>query len=124
MKKNMKEQDLRDFFHDYRPEIGDNDEFMQRLTKQMDAEDAKQQQRPADPPVVLRHNHVLPRLVGLLADGHHGVPGFGLNIDRTLFGYVQHQAVAAVFNHHGAVTWDAKFFCGIYKPSAEFKVQW
>ena len=40
----MKEQELRDIFHDYRPTIADNDEFMQRLTAQMDAEDAREQQ--------------------------------------------------------------------------------
>ena len=40
----MKEQELRDVFHDYRPTIADNDEFMDRLTAQMDAADAREQQ--------------------------------------------------------------------------------
>ena len=44
MKIDMKDQELRDIFHDYRPTIADNDEFMQRLTAQMDAEDAREQQ--------------------------------------------------------------------------------
>ena len=48
MKKDMKEQELRDIFHDYRPTIADNDEFMDRLTAQMDAADAQQ------------HAHALP----------------------------------------------------------------
>ena len=41
----MKEQDLRDIFHAYRPNVGDNDEFMDRLTAQMDAADARKQPR-------------------------------------------------------------------------------
>lgn len=59
----MKEQDLRDFFHDYRPEIGDNDEFMQRLTKQMDAEDARQQQSR----VIPFYRRALPWVAGIAA---------------------------------------------------------
>ena len=35
----MKEQELRDIFHAYRPEIADNDAFMDKLTAQMDAID-------------------------------------------------------------------------------------
>ena len=40
----MKEKELRDIFHAYRPEIDDNDAFMDRLTALMDAEDAQQKQ--------------------------------------------------------------------------------
>ena len=49
----MKEQELRDVFHDYRPTIADNDEFMDRLTAQMDAADAREQQQPHHIPLYL-----------------------------------------------------------------------
>ena len=39
----MKEQELRDLFHAYRPEMRDNDAFMDRLKAQMDAADARRQ---------------------------------------------------------------------------------
>ena len=64
MKKDMKEQELRDIFHDYRPTIADNDEFMQRLTEQMDAADAREQQ-PAR--IVPLYRRVLPWAVGIAA---------------------------------------------------------
>jgi negative regulator of sigma E activity len=64
MKKDMKEQELRDIFHDYRPTIADNDEFMQRLTAQMDAEDAREQQQPRHIPLYRR---MLPWAVGIAA---------------------------------------------------------
>lgn len=64
MKKDMKEQELRDIFHDYRPAIADNDEFMQRLTAQMDAADARQQQ-PAR--IVPLYRRVLPWVAGIAA---------------------------------------------------------
>ena len=60
----MKEQELRDIFHDYRPTIADNDEFMQRLTAQMDAEDAREQQQPRHIPLYRR---MLPWAVGIAA---------------------------------------------------------
>ena len=41
----MKDQELHDIFHAYRPEIDDEDAFMDKLTAQMDAIDAKQQPR-------------------------------------------------------------------------------
>ena len=36
----MKDQELHDIFHTYRPEIDDEDTFMDKLTAQMDAMDA------------------------------------------------------------------------------------
>ena len=39
----MKDQELRDKFHTYRPQIDDNEAFMDKLMAQMDAEDEKQQ---------------------------------------------------------------------------------
>lgn len=41
----MKDQELHDIFHEYRPEIGGEEDFMTRLNEQMDAIDAKQQPR-------------------------------------------------------------------------------
>lgn len=41
----MKDQELRDIFHAYRPELGDEEDFMARLNEQMDAVDTKQQPR-------------------------------------------------------------------------------
>ena len=39
----MKDQELKDLFHAYRPELADEDAFMQRLSAQMDAVDGQQQ---------------------------------------------------------------------------------
>ena len=64
MKKDMKEQELRDIFHDYRPTIADNDEFMDRLTAQMDAEDARKQQQPR---IIPFYHRVLPWVAGIAA---------------------------------------------------------
>lgn len=58
----MKEQDLRDIFHDYRPDVGDNDEFMDRLTAKMDAADARQQPR-----IIPRYRRVLLWTAGIAA---------------------------------------------------------
>lgn len=33
----MKDQELRDFFHSYRPELSDEEEFMARLNERMDS---------------------------------------------------------------------------------------
>ena len=60
----MKEQELRDVFHDYRPTIADNDEFMQRLTAQMDAADAREQQQPR---IIPFYHRVLPWFAGIAA---------------------------------------------------------
>jgi hypothetical protein len=64
MKIDMKEQELRDVFHDYRPTIADDEEFMQRLTAQMDAADAREQQQPRLTPLYRR---MLPWAVGIAA---------------------------------------------------------
>ncbi len=60
----MKEQELRDIFHDYRPAIADNDEFMQRLTEQMDAADA---QEPQQSRIISFYHRVLPWVAGIAA---------------------------------------------------------
>ena len=60
----MKEQELRDIFHDYRPAIADNDEFMQRLTEQMDAADA---QEPQQSRIIPFYRRVLPWAAGIAA---------------------------------------------------------
>lgn len=39
----MKDQELKDLFHAYRPDMGDEDAFMDKLCAQMDVTDAKQQ---------------------------------------------------------------------------------
>lgn len=59
----MKEQELRDIFHGYRPEIDDNDAFMDKIMAQMDAEDARQQQARIIP--IFRR--VLPWAAGIAA---------------------------------------------------------
>lgn len=60
----MKEQELRDIFHDYRPTIADNDEFMDRLTAQMDAADAREQHQPR---IIPFYRRVLPWAAGIAA---------------------------------------------------------
>ena len=64
MKKDMKEQELRDIFHDYRPAIVDNDEFMERLMAQMDAADAREQHQPR---IIPFYRRVLPWAAGIAA---------------------------------------------------------
>jgi hypothetical protein len=59
----MKDQELRDILHDYRPKIDDNDAFMDKLMAQMDAEDARQQQ----PRIIPLYRRVLPWAVGIAA---------------------------------------------------------
>ena len=59
----MKEQVLRDIFYGYRPEIDDNDAFIDRLTALMDAEDARQQQAR----IVPLFRWVLPWAAGIAA---------------------------------------------------------
>lgn len=58
----MKDQELHDIFHAYRPEIDDNDAFMDQLSTQMDAIDA--QQRPRILPL---YRKVLPWAMGIAA---------------------------------------------------------
>ena len=50
----MKDQELRDILHGYRPQIDDNDAFMDKLMTQMDAEDVKQQRQPRTIPLYRR----------------------------------------------------------------------
>ncbi|MBO7538556.1 MAG: hypothetical protein J6T44_04675 [Prevotella sp.] len=59
----MKDQELRDMFHAYRPQFDDNDAFMDKLMAQMDAEDAQQQQ----PHVIPLYRRVLPWVAGIAA---------------------------------------------------------
>ena len=60
----MKDQELRDILHGYRPQIDDNDAFMDKLMTQMDAEDAKQQRQPRTIPLYRR---VLPWVAAIAA---------------------------------------------------------
>ena len=59
----MKDQELRDKFHAYRPQIDDNDAFMDKLMAQMDAEDAQQQQAR----IIPLYRRVLPWVGGIAA---------------------------------------------------------
>ena len=58
----MKDQELHDIFHAYRPEIDDNDAFMDQLSAQMDAIDIQQQPR-----VLPLYRKVLPWAIGIAA---------------------------------------------------------
>lgn len=58
----MKDQELHDIFHAYRPEIDDNDAFMDQLSTQMDVIDAQQQPR-----VLPLYRKVLPWAMGIAA---------------------------------------------------------
>lgn len=59
----MKDQELHDIFHAYRPEMGDEEDFMARLNEQMDAIDAKQQQ----PRIIPFYRKVFPWAAGIAA---------------------------------------------------------
>ena len=59
----MKDQELRDILHGYRPQIDDNDAFMDKLMTQMDAEDAQQQQ----PRIIPLYRRFLPWVAGVAA---------------------------------------------------------
>jgi len=59
----MKDQELRDIFHGYRPKIDDNDAYMDKLMAQMDAEDARQQQAR----IIPLYRRVLPWVAGVAA---------------------------------------------------------
>ena len=59
----MKDQELRDILHGYRPQIDDNDAFMDKLMAQMDAEDAQQQH----PRIIPLYRRVLPWVAGIAA---------------------------------------------------------
>jgi len=58
----MKDQELHDIFHAYRPEMGGEEDFMARLNEQMDAIDAKQQPR-----IIPFYRRVLPWAAGIAA---------------------------------------------------------
>lgn len=61
----MKDQELRDILHGYRPQIDDNDAFMNQLMAQMDVEDAKQQQR--QPRLIPLYRRALPWVASIAA---------------------------------------------------------
>ena len=50
----MKDQELREVLHGYRPKIDDNEAFMDRLMAQMDAEDERQQRQARTVPLYRR----------------------------------------------------------------------
>jgi hypothetical protein len=58
----MKDQELHDIFHAYRPEMGGEEDFMARLNEQMDTIDAKQQPR-----IIPFYRRVLPWAAGIAA---------------------------------------------------------
>jgi negative regulator of sigma E activity len=59
----MKDQELRDIMHGYRPKIDDNDVFMDKIMAQMDAEDARQQQAR----IIPLYRRLLPWVAGIAA---------------------------------------------------------
>ena len=59
----MKDQELRDILHGYRPQIDDNEAFMDKLMAQMDAVDEKQQQTR----IIPLYRKVLPWVAGVAA---------------------------------------------------------
>ena len=58
----MKDQELKDIFHAYRPKLSDEDAFMKKLSEQMDAVDEKQQAN-----IVPLYRNYLPWVVGIAA---------------------------------------------------------
>ena len=59
----MKDQELRDKFHAYRPPIDDNEAFMDKLMAQMDVVDEKQQYAS----IIPLYRRVLPWVAGIAA---------------------------------------------------------
>ena len=59
----MKDQELRDIMHGYRPKIDDNDVFMDKIMAQMDAEDARQHQAR----IIPLYRRLLPWVAGIAA---------------------------------------------------------
>ena len=98
----MKDKELRDILHAYRPEIEDNDAFMDKLSAQMDAVDA-QQQRPRVQPLYRR---VLPWVAGIAAviavavlfDKSRQQPATEANIQPQLHEYYEYY----YYNRHSA----------------------
>lgn len=58
----MKDQELRDRFHAYRPQIDDNKAFMDKLMAQMDAVDEQQHAR-----IIPFYHRILPWVAGVAA---------------------------------------------------------
>lgn len=58
----MKDQELRDKFHAYRPQIDDNEAFMDKLMAQMDAVDEQQHAR-----IIPFYRRILPWVAGIAA---------------------------------------------------------
>lgn len=58
----MKDQELRDKFHAYRPQIDDNEAFMDKLMAQMDAVDEQQHAR-----TIPFYRRILPWVAGIAA---------------------------------------------------------
>ena len=67
----MKDQELHDIFHAYRPEIDDEDAFMDKLIAQMDAIDAQQQTNASrakqQSRIVPFYRRILPWAMGIAA---------------------------------------------------------
>ena len=68
----MKDQELRDRFHAYRPQIDDNDVFMAQLMAQMDAVDAQQPLNLGSPGrqearIIPLYRRILPWVAGVAA---------------------------------------------------------
>ena len=59
----MKDQELRDKFHAYRPPIDDNEAFMEKLMAQMEAEDKKQPEAR----IIPLYRRILPWVAGVAA---------------------------------------------------------
>ena len=58
----MKDQELRDKFHAYRPQIDDNEAFMDKIMAQMDAVDEQQHAR-----IIPFYRRILPWVAGVAA---------------------------------------------------------
>ena len=58
----MKDQELQDKFHAYRPQIDDNEAFMDKLMAQMDAVDEQQHAR-----IIPFYRRILPWVAGVAA---------------------------------------------------------
>ena len=58
----MKDQELRDKFHAYRPQIDDNEAFMDKLMAQMDTVDEQQHAR-----IIPFYRRILPWVAGVAA---------------------------------------------------------
>ena len=59
----MKDQEIRDILHGYRPPIDDNEAFMNKLMAQMDAVDDKQQHAR----IIPLYRRILPWVAGMAA---------------------------------------------------------